>query len=73
MAGIFGQQTAPTIKVNTMPAEIIDESRSRQDALIAQSKKKGKSSQYVAKDYFVNNTNSQVAGQAVATKKLLGE
>ena len=76
MAGLFSTPSVPKIEVQQPTPTVIDESKNRAKTLEALSKRKGRAAQLLAGDYTTNkqtNSSNQIAGQAIATKLLLGQ
>lgn len=77
MAGLFSSPSIPKIEVQQPTPAVIDESKNRAKTLEALAKKRGRAAQLLAGDYTANNNrtnnSNQIAGQAIATKLLLGQ
>ncbi len=77
MAGLFSSHSVPKIEVKQQTPAVIDESKNRAKTLELLVKKRGRDTQLLAGDYTANNNrtnnNNQMAGQAIATKLLLGQ
>jgi hypothetical protein len=77
MAGLFSTPSVPKIEVQQPTPAVIDESKNRAKTLEALAKRRGRAAQLLAGDYTnnnrTNNNSNQIAGQAIATKLLLGQ